>query len=87
MITGDHVNVGKETARLIGLGTSIYPGETMRNAPAETKNQIIWDADGFGAVLPSDKREIVLTLRNHFGLVTGSEYKLHYLCDDNLISP
>jgi len=76
MITGDHVNVGKETTRLIGLGTSIYPGETMRNAPAETKNQIIWDADGFGAVLPSDKREIVLTLRNHFGLVTGSEYKL-----------
>merc|ERR1712176_75409 len=40
-------------------------------APAETKNKIIYDADGFAAVLPSDKREIVLTLRNHFGLVTG----------------
>lgn len=71
MITGDHANVGKETARLIGLGSNIYPGEDMRNAPAETKNKIIYDADGFAAVLPSDKREIVMTLRNHFGLVTG----------------
>jgi len=71
MITGDHVNVGKETARLIGLGTNIHPGEEMRNAPAETKNNMIYDADGFAAVLPSDKREIVLTLRNHYGLVTG----------------
>ena len=71
MITGDHANVGKETARLIGLGTAIYPGEDMRNAPAETRNTIIYDADGFAAVLPSDKREIVMVLRNHFGLVTG----------------
>ena len=71
MITGDHVNVGKETARLIGLGTNIHPGEVMRNAPTDEKNKMIWDADGFAAVLPSDKREIVITLRNHFGLVTG----------------
>lgn len=71
MITGDHANVGKETARLIGMGTNIYPGEEMRDAPTETKNKIIFDADGFAAVLPSDKREIVMTLRNHFGLVTG----------------
>ena len=71
MITGDHVNVGKETARLIGLGTNIYPGQEMRDAVTEFKNQMIYDADGFAAVLPSDKREIVMTLRNHFGLVTG----------------
>mmetsp|Transcript_48500 Transcript_48500/g.103174 ORF Transcript_48500/g.103174 Transcript_48500/m.103174 type:complete len:674 (+) Transcript_48500:33-2054(+) len=71
MITGDHANVGKETARLIGLGTNIHPGETMRNAPSEEKDQIIYDADGFASVLPSDKREIVMVLRNHYGLVTG----------------
>lgn len=71
MITGDHANVGKETARLIGLGTNIIPGEEMRNAPPNEKNAIIWEADGFAAVLPSDKRECVMTLRNHFGLVTG----------------
>jgi H+-transporting ATPase len=43
----------------------------MRNAQSETKNKIIWESDGFAAVLPSDKREVVMTLRNHFGLVTG----------------
>jgi len=71
MITGDHVNVGKETARLIGLGTDIRAGEEVRNAPSQEKKQLIWIADGFASVLPSDKREIVLTLRNDFGLVTG----------------
>lgn len=71
MITGDHVNVGKETARLIGLGVNIRPGEEIRNNSSEYRNNIIWDADGFASVLPSDKREIVLTLRNHFGVVTG----------------
>ena len=51
MITGDHVNVGKETARLIGLGTNIQAGQDIRNANSqETKNQLIWDADGFASV-------------------------------------
>ena len=72
MITGDHVNVGKETCRLIGLGTDLHAGEEIRNAEnPEARNEMIWAADGFGAVLPSDKREVVLTLRNVFGLVTG----------------
>ena len=71
MITGDHVNVGKETARLIGLGTDIRSGDEVRNATEELKRQLIWEADGFASVLPSDKREAVLTLRNHFGLVVG----------------
>lgn len=71
MITGDHVNVGKETARLIGLGTNIQAGEDVRHAPLEEKRNMIWNADGFAAVLPSDKRECVLTLRDHFGIVTG----------------
>lgn len=72
MITGDHVNVGKETARLIGLGTDIQPGERMRNCADPTeKKTMIWEADGFAAVLPSDKREVVLILRNEYGIVTG----------------
>ena len=71
MITGDHVNVGKETARMIGMGTDIRAGEEMRNAGSQDKNQLIWDADGFAAVLPSDKREVVLVMKNEFGLVTG----------------
>jgi H+-transporting ATPase len=72
MITGDHTNVAIETARLIGLGTNIYPGEDIRNTISEQqKNEMIWLADGFASVLPSDKRECVMILRNVFGIVTG----------------
>lgn len=72
MITGDHVNVAKETARLIGLGTDIRAGQEIREETSQQlKNQLIWDADGFAAVLPSDKREVVMTLKNEFGIVTG----------------
>jgi H+-transporting ATPase len=72
MITGDHVNVGKETARLIGMGTDFHAGEEIRSATnPESRNEMIWNADGFAAVLPSDKREVVLTLRNEYGLVIG----------------
>jgi len=72
MITGDHVNVGIETCRLIGLGTNLHAGEEIRNAAnPEERNAMIFAADGFGAVLPSDKREVVMTLKNNFGLVTG----------------
>jgi H+-transporting ATPase len=71
MITGDHRSVGVETARLIGLGTDIRTGEEVRNAPDGIKKQMIWNADGFASVLPSDKREAVLTLRNDFKLVVG----------------
>jgi H+-transporting ATPase len=71
MITGDHVNVGKETARLVGLGTDIRSGEEIRNAASQDKKRLVWEADGFAAVLPSDKREAVLILRNEWGIVTG----------------
>lgn len=71
MITGDHLNVGKETARLIGLGTDIRAGEEVRHASDEVKKNIIYHADGFAAVLPSDKRDIVLTLKNAHKVVTG----------------
>ena len=71
MITGDHLNVGKETARLIGLGTDIRAGEEVRHASDEVKKNLVYHADGFAAVLPSDKRDIVLTLKNAHKLVTG----------------
>lgn len=63
--------MGIETARLIGLGTNIHAGEEIRQAPFQEKKALIWEADGFASVLPSDKREVVLTLRDEFGVVTG----------------
>jgi len=72
MITGDHTNIGKETARLIGLGTHILPGAEIRAIDhVQERNQLIWDADGFASVLPSDKREVVQVLRSEYGIVTG----------------
>jgi H+-transporting ATPase len=70
MITGDHLNIAKETARLVGLGVSIYTGEETRNDTPE-KNLLIWNADGFAQVLPRDKREVVDILKNEYHVVVG----------------
>ena len=56
---------------MIGLGTNIHAGEEVRNAQTEEKKDVIWESDGFASVLPRDKREIVLVLKEHFGVVTG----------------
>lgn len=70
MITGDHLNIAKETARLIGMGLNIHAGEETRNATQE-RNQLIWESDGFAQVLPRDKREVVLVLKDIFKIVVG----------------
>lgn len=70
MITGDHLNIAKETARLIGMGVNIHPGEATRDGTQE-RNELIKHAHGFAQVLPKDKREVVLVLRNVFNEVVG----------------
>jgi H+-transporting ATPase len=57
MITGDHLNIAKETARLIGMGVNIHPGEATRD-PTQERNELIRSAHGFAQVLPRDKREV-----------------------------
>jgi H+-transporting ATPase len=80
-------SVGKETARLIGLGTNIHAGEEIRHAQPQEKKDLIWEADGFASVLPSDKREVVLTLRNEFGIVTGMTGDGVSKCSTNISNP
>ena len=29
MITGDHLLIGKETAKMLGMGTEMYPSEVL----------------------------------------------------------
>jgi H+-transporting ATPase len=70
MITGDHLNIAKETARLIGMGINIHRGEATREA-TQDRNDLILHANGFAQVLPKDKREVVLVLRNIFHQVVG----------------
>lgn len=69
MITGDHLNIARETSRLVGLGTQLLPNTALWPASA-TRDETIWQADGFAQVLPMDKREVVLVLQNR-GLVVG----------------
>eukprot|EP01038_Epipyxis_sp_PR26KG_P008642 gene8642-11682_t len=70
MITGDHLNIAKETARLIGMGVNIHKGEETRDA-TQVRNELVWESDGFAQVLPRDKREVVLVLKNIYHLVVG----------------
>jgi len=70
MITGDHLNIAKETARLVGMATNILPGEMTREA-SYTRDEIIREAGGFAQVLPRDKRECVLALQRSYSLVVG----------------
>lgn len=74
--------MGKETARLIGLGTDIHAGEDIRKATdPQSKNEMIFKADGFASVLPSDKREVVLTLKNEYGLGKMPRYYRNCVMD------
>lgn len=79
MITGDHQNIAKETARKIGLGTDedkvkipeILAGAVIRDkAGSEELSRLVDSADGFAQVMPSDKREVVEILRSR-GEVVG----------------
>ena len=48
----------------------MHPGEATRDGTEATK-ELIWRSDGFAQVLPKDKREVVMVLKNHFKTVVG----------------
>jgi len=68
MITGDHLNIAKETARLINLGTNIHPNTALWPA-SHSRDQLVVEADGFAQVMPKDKREVVLILQQRGEIV------------------
>ena len=70
MITGDHLNIAIETARLVGMATNILPGEATREG-GHTGDETIRQSGGFAQVLPRDKRECVLALQRSYDLVVG----------------
>jgi len=69
MITGDHLNIAKELARQIDLGTNIYSNAALWPASA-MRDDLISKADGFAQVMPTDKHEVVAVLQNQ-GKVVG----------------
>eukprot|EP00908_Phaeocystis_cordata_P009227 Transcript_1997.p1 GENE.Transcript_1997~~Transcript_1997.p1 ORF type:complete len:708 (+),score=375.01 Transcript_1997:1080-3203(+) len=84
MITGDHIAIAKETARQLGLGTSIVKPEVFAALGAEVGGALppafltqhgdfIEHADGFAEVMPEHKFAIVdvLQRRGHMTGMTG----------------
>ena len=69
MITGDHLNIAKELARQIDLGTNIFPNTVLWPASA-MRDDLITKADGFAQVMPTDKHEVVAVLQKQ-GKVVG----------------
>jgi len=65
MITGDHLTIAKETARLLGMGSNIFPAAYMkdetkaRNETGLGLYEIVCEANGFAEVFPEDKYSIV----------------------------
>ena len=69
MITGDHLNIAKELARQVDLGTNIYANTSLWPASA-ARDDLILNADGFAQVMPKDKHEVVAVLQG-MGKVVG----------------
>merc|ERR1719238_2052091 len=69
MITGDHLNIAKELARQVKLGTEIHPNTALWPASA-ARDDLITNADGFAQVMPKDKHEVVAVLQGQ-GKVVG----------------
>jgi H+-transporting ATPase len=78
MVTGDHVAIGRQIARQLGLGDDIEPadalfGEEQSDQLSEAQAAKIEKADGFAQVFPEHKFNIVKALqgRGHLVAMTG----------------
>ncbi len=73
MITGDHVDIAKEIARQVDLGTNILPETAIMDVPDEKATDIVEKADGFAQVFPEHKYRIVelLQKKGHVVGMTG----------------
>jgi H+-transporting ATPase len=73
MVTGDHVAIAKEIARMVGLGTNIGPASDFIDKPDEEATDIIEKSDGYAQVFPEHKFKIVelLQARGHIVGMTG----------------
>jgi H+-transporting ATPase len=73
MITGDHIAIAKETARLVGLGTDITTAKSILDKSDTDAETVAENADGFAEVFPEHKYKIVdlLQKKDHIVCMTG----------------
>jgi H+-transporting ATPase len=60
MVTGDHQNIAKTTAGILGLGTNILPNTAFAETSGAMLNDMVLKADGFAQVMPKDKERVVV---------------------------
>ena len=73
MVTGDHIDIAKEIAREVNLGTNIALPEAFVDRHARDSQSAVEKADGFAEVFPEHKYHIVELLQNkgHIVGMTG----------------
>lgn len=73
MITGDHIAIARQIARMLGIGTRIYTIDELKKAHPSEAERMIEEADGFAQVFPEHKYMIVdaLQKRGHIVAMTG----------------
>lgn len=71
MITGDQVAIGRETARVLGMGLNFHSAHVLKEQFIEgiPIAQVIEEAQGWGEVMPEDKYKVVQALRANGHLV------------------
>ena len=73
MVTGDHIDIAKEIAREVNLGTNIALPEAFVDRHARDSQSAVEKADGFAEVFPEHKYHIVDVLQSdgHIVGMTG----------------
>ncbi len=73
MVTGDRVEIAREIAAEVGMGTEILEASAIERLDGEELTSRVEDADGFAQVVPEDKHRIVAALqaRGHIVGMTG----------------
>ncbi len=73
MVTGDHIAIGHEIARQVGLGQNFLPRSALNTGDEKGDLKQLEAADGFAQVLPEDKFNIVKSLQagDHIVGMTG----------------
>ncbi len=73
MVTGDHLAIGKETARQLGMGKGMYAASDVFAADSQFTDEQIEQSAGFAQVYPEHKYKIVEALqrRGHLVGMTG----------------
>jgi len=73
MVTGDHIAIAKESARLINLETNILLSSSVVDKKNSELQRLVEEADGFAEVYPEHKYSIVESLQatGHIVGMTG----------------